>query len=167
MSISIQLDTLLEYTDWERELWRGWFATERAAACLVPIGPHGDGRMKTVGELVRHIFTAECRYVERMRGLPLTEQTAVPADDPAALFAFAAKERAAFRAFVTELPADRWDVPQEMTLLNKTVRLTPRKIVIHCALHEIRHWGQVATLLRFSGRTFQFQDFLFSPVDPA
>lgn len=167
MSITIPLDTLLDYTDWERELWRAWFLKEGAAALAVPVGPHGDGRMQTVGELVRHIFTAEKRYVERLTGAPLTEQGSIPANDVAALFTFAALGRREFRRLVAELPAARWDQPQEMSLLNRTVSLTPRKIVIHCLLHEIRHWGQVATLLRLTGRTAAVQDFLFSPVEPA
>lgn len=167
MSITIQLDTLLDYTDWERELWRAWFLKEGAPALAVPVGPHGDGRMKTVGELVRHIFTAEKRYVERLTGAPLTEQGSIRADDPAALFAFAALARREFRRLVAELPPARWDQPQEMAILDRKVTLTPRKVVIHCLLHEIRHWGQVATLLRLTGRSAAMQDFLFSPVDPA
>lgn len=167
MTLTIPLDTLLAYTDWERELWRTWFLKEGASALALPVGPHGDGRMKTVGELVRHIFTAEQRYVERMRGQPLTEQGSVPADDPVPLFAFAVASRARFREFVATWPAARWDIAQEMSLLGKSVTLTPRKVVIHCLLHEIRHWGQVATLLRLAGKTAGMQDFLFSPVDPA
>lgn len=167
MSITLQLDTLLDYTDWERELWRTWFQKEGPATLTAPVGPHGDGRMKSVGELVRHIFTAEKRYVERLSGAPLTEQGSIRVDDPAALFAFAALGRREFRRFVAELPPARWDQPQEMAILERKVSLTPRKVVIHCLLHEIRHWGQVATLLRLTGRTAAMQDFLFSPVDPA
>lgn len=165
-TLQVRLDTLLAYTDWERELWRAWFLKEGASALTVPVGPHGDGRMQSVGELVRHIFTAEQRYVERMLGQPLTDQGSIPADDPSALFTFAAAGRARFRAFVANCPEANWDIPQEMTLLGKTVSLTPRKVVIHCVLHEIRHWGQVATLLRVAGKTAGMQDFLFSPVDP-
>jgi len=31
-------------------------------------------------------------------------------------------------------------------------------------MHEIRHWAQIATLLRLQGLTDEFHDFLFSPV---
>ena len=34
----------------------------------------------------------------------------------------------------------------------------------HILLHEIRHWAQIATLLRVSGLTGEFHDFLFSPI---
>jgi uncharacterized damage-inducible protein DinB len=41
---------------------------------------------------------------------------------------------------------------------------TPKKIVIHVLVHEIRHWAQIATVLRAQGLTDEFHDFLFSPV---
>ena len=46
---------------------------EHLDALAVSIGPHGDGRMNTVGEVVWHIFSAEKRYVERMNDQPLTD----------------------------------------------------------------------------------------------
>jgi uncharacterized damage-inducible protein DinB len=68
------------------------------------------------------------------------------------------------REFVETLPAGDWDVPQEFTLMNNSLRATPRKIIVHVLMHEIRHWAQVATLLRLNGVAGEFHDFLFSPV---
>jgi uncharacterized damage-inducible protein DinB len=42
--------------------------------------------------------------------------------------------------------------------------VTPRKIIIHTLLHEVRHWAQISTLLRQNGFKIEFHDFLFSPV---
>jgi uncharacterized damage-inducible protein DinB len=61
-------------------------------------------------------------------------------------------------------PAKDWDVPQEFSLMNNSLRATPRKIVVHVLIHEIRHWAQIGTLLRLNGLTGEFHDFLFSPV---
>ncbi|PYV21615.1 MAG: hypothetical protein DMG27_20285 [Acidobacteria bacterium] len=52
----------------------------------------------------------------------------------------------------------------ELKFPNAVGTATPRKIVIHILLHEIRHWAQIATLLRVSGLTGEFHDFLFSPI---
>jgi uncharacterized damage-inducible protein DinB len=158
-------DHLLEYTDWQRESWHAWFTDQGAGALAVSIGPHGDGRLNTVGEVVRHIFSAETRYVERMRDLPLTEAAALPsADDIEALFAFGRKSRAALRSFISTLPADQLDVSRELTIVDHTRRLTPRKILVHVVLHEIRHWAQIATLLRLQGMKVDPHDFLLSSV---
>jgi uncharacterized damage-inducible protein DinB len=35
-------------------------------------------------------------------------------------------------------------------------------IIVHVLVHEIRHWAQIATLLRLNGVTGEFHDFLFS-----
>jgi uncharacterized damage-inducible protein DinB len=37
-------------------------------------------------------------------------------------------------------------------------------MVLQAVTHEIRHWAQVATLLRMSGRKPGSRDFLSSPV---
>jgi uncharacterized damage-inducible protein DinB len=158
-------DHLLDYTDWQRESWRAWFMREGAGALAISIGPHGDGRLNTVGEVVRHIFSAETRYVERMNDRPLTEPSDLPAaDDIDALFAFGQRSRAALRSFIATLPADQLDVARDLTIVNITRRLTPRKILVHVVLHEVRHWAQVATLLRLQGMKVDFHDFLLSPV---
>jgi uncharacterized damage-inducible protein DinB len=160
----LNYDHLLEYTDWQRESWQAWFKRQGAGALDVSVGPHGDGRFNTVGEVVRHIFSAEKRYVERMSDLPFTDTTLVPVHDIDALFAFGRDSRAALRSFVVTLPADQLDVARELTIVDTTRRLTPRKILAHVVLHEIRHWAQIATLLRLQGMNVDFHDFLRSPV---
>jgi uncharacterized damage-inducible protein DinB len=160
----VSLNDLLDYTDWERQEWHAWFAQQGVAALTITAGPHGDGRFGVVGDLVRHIFSAEKRYVERLSGRPLTDATSIPADNVEALFSFGQESRTGLREFIATFPAKNWDVPQEFAILNNLVRVTPRKIVIHVVLHEIRHWAQIATLLRLSGLKTAFHDFLGSPV---
>jgi uncharacterized damage-inducible protein DinB len=60
--------------------------------------------------------------------------------------------------------AQEWDVPKEFKILDFVIRATPRKIVVHILMHEIRHWAQIATLFRLNGFKVEFHDFLFSPV---
>lgn len=86
MNFQVSLAVLLDYTDWERNKWRSWFGRHGADPLKIGVGPHGDGRFTTVGDLVRHIFSAEKRYVERLSGRPLTDPAALPAGDPDALF---------------------------------------------------------------------------------
>jgi uncharacterized damage-inducible protein DinB len=166
MSFSmLNYDHLLEYTDWQRESWHAWFTRQGAGALRVSIGPHGDGRLNTVGEVVRHIFSAETRYVQRMDDRPLIDAPALPAaDDIDALFAFGRDSRAALRTFIARLPADQLDVARELMIVDRMRRLTPRKILVHVVLHEIRHWAQIATLLRLEGMKVDQHDFLLCPV---
>jgi len=43
--------------------------------------------------------------------------------------------------------------------MNSTIRVTPRKIVVHVLMDEIRHWPQVAALLRLNGIVAGFSTF--------
>jgi len=164
MAVHLSLDTLIDYTDWERQKWYDWFREHGEQVLKINAGPHGDGRFGTVGELVRHIFSAEKRYGERLSGRPLTDTAAIPTDNLEALFRFSQQSRKDLKELVEKFPAQDWDVPQDFKILNRHLRATPRKIVVHVLLHEIRHWAQMATLLRLNGLTGEFHDFLASPV---
>jgi uncharacterized damage-inducible protein DinB len=110
------------------------------------------------------MFSAEKRYIDRLSGRALTDTASVPNDHIEALFQFSQQSRKDLREFVERFPAQEWDVPQEHKILNYFLRATPRKIVVHILVHEIRHWAQIATLFRLHGLTDEFHDFLFSPV---
>ncbi len=81
MTFALSLEDLLAYTDWDRAQWHAWFRHQGPSALDVGLGANGDGRIKSVGELVRHIFSAEKRYVERALGTPLTDTTTVSTSD--------------------------------------------------------------------------------------
>ena len=161
---SLSLDDLLAYTSWEREKWHDCLRKHGASALEISAGPHGDGRFASVGDLVRHIFTAEKRYVERITGRTLTDFAAVPNNDIETLFQFSRESRKELQELIATYPEQGWDEVREFHLLGYFLRATPRKIVIHVLTHEIRHWAQIATLLRLNGMVDDFHDFLASPV---
>ena len=164
MPAHVSLDVLLAYTEWERHTWYAWFREHGAHALTIGVGPHGDGRFATVGDVVRHIFSAEKRYIDRLSGRALTDPASIPPDDVDALFEFSRQGRQDLREFISALPSQDWDTPRDFTILNRALRATPRKIVLHVLVHEIRHWAQIATLLRLQGLTVQPHDLLLSPV---
>lgn len=164
MSVQVGLDVLLAYTAWERGQWHAWFQQHGAAALATTVGPHTDGRFDSVGSLVRHIFSAETRYIDRLTGRPVTDTSSVPSDDVEALFALGLRSRDGLRAFCNAFPSTALDVPRELHLGSQRFVATPRKILLHVLVHEIKHWAQVATLLRLQGLTSGFHDVLFSPV---
>lgn len=163
-SLNLSLDNLIEYTNWERDLWHGWLQQHGDGVLAITAGPHGDGRFQTIGDLVRHIFSAEKRYVERLSNRPITDTASIPTNSVEALFQFGGQGRNDLLELIKTFPQQDWDVVRDLPLMNKVLRLTPRKIVVHVLLHEIRHWAQIGTLLRLNGLTAGFHDFLFSPV---
>jgi len=50
--LSLSLNDVLDYTDWERQKWYEWLGQHGDQGLKTSAGPHGDGRFETVGELV-------------------------------------------------------------------------------------------------------------------
>lgn len=164
MSVGLSFDELIEYTDWERQKWYERLRKAGDSALRLGAGPHGDGRFERVGDLIRHIFSAEKRYVERLLDHSLTDTTTIPTDHVETLFEFSGQSRKQLKEFVATFPTQRWDAPVEFMILNYKTTATPRKIITHVLVHEIRHWAQIGTLLRLNGIVDEFHDFLASPV---
>lgn len=160
----IDLNVLLEYTDWERQKWHELLRKHGDRILLTSTGANSEARFETLGDLVRHIFSAEKRYVERLSDKPLTDTAAISTENIEGLFTFGQQSRKALREFIDGLPAEQWDAPREYSMMNHPIRATPKKFIIHVLLHEIRHWAQIATLLRQNGLKADFHDFLFSPA---
>jgi len=66
MSIQISLNNLIDYTQWEREKWHDWLRQQGKNVLTTSTGPHGDGRFESIGDVIRHIFSAEKRYIDRL-----------------------------------------------------------------------------------------------------
>ena len=159
-----EIDYLLDYTEWDRAQWEAWLRSQGADVLLVDLGANTDGRIANVGELVRHIFSAEQRYVDRIQERPITETSTVPADDVDRLFDFGRQTRQQLRGLVDSLPAKRWDQPREVRIGPHERVITPKTMLVQSVTHEIRHWAQLATLLRLAGRPTGTHDFLLSGV---
>ena len=164
MPVQLGLSDLMDYTGWERQKWHDRLRQQGNEVLKLSVGPNGDGRFGTIGEVVRHIFSAEKRYVDRLSGRPITDTSSLPTDNLDVLFEFGEESRSELKKFVEEFPAEAWDVPFEFKLMNSVLRVTPKKIIVHVLVHEMRHWAQIATLLRLNGMTGEFHDFLFSPA---
>ncbi len=161
--LALTVDDLLEYTNWQRARWLTWFRDHPEALAL-SAGPNGDGRFTSVGDLVKHIFGAELRYVQRLQGQPLNDLATIPSDDIEALFSTGEAGRRTLTDLIAGLDASLWDVPREFVILTYNVTATPKKIVMHVLMHEIRHWAQIATICRLNGLVTEWSDFLASPV---
>src|SRR6516162_6645669 len=125
----LEFRDLMEYTEWERKKCHEFLRRQDPAVLKMTAGPHGDGRMQTIGDIIRHVFMAEKRYVERLTGRPLTEFTAIPSDNLEALFEFGVESRREYKELLESFPADEWDKMREMKILAYTVKVTPKKIV--------------------------------------
>jgi uncharacterized damage-inducible protein DinB len=138
--LALTAEDLIAYTAWQRARWQA-FLRQHPEALRLDAGPHGDGRFATIGDLVKHIFGAERRYVQRLTNQPLTDYNDVPSEDLDALFAIGDEGRRSLVSLLRTYPPDQWDTPRDFVILAFKMTATPKKVVLHVLMHEIRHWA--------------------------
>ena len=147
--LTLTYDELLRYTNAERDKWRGWFAAH-PAAIEAPI--HPAGRFPTAGKLIDHVFLVERRHLQRLTGGTLDTQTGLTGNNAPPLFDYGASVRRELEQFVADLEEDAAEVPRPVQVASGgEYMLTPRKLLFHILLHEIRHWAQIAMAVRLAG----------------
>jgi uncharacterized damage-inducible protein DinB len=122
----------------------------------------------TVGEFLQHIVAVELRYAQRLHGMVETPYELVTFESADAIFA--THDRAA--ALVRELKdhdTEFWETAiQFITRSGGELRVTRRTVYLHMLMHSIRHYAQLATLVRQAGVATDWpMDYLFMGVLPA
>jgi len=161
MSVAIQMDELLTWNDEASSFWKGHLEANPALLEL----PCGIGGAATVQDLVRHIWSAELRWAERLGGLPETPREVVPTGPLEALFELHGKAAQILRRVVAD-PQQDWDAPYTLEVPSLPAdrrTFSRRKALAHVLFHGQRHWAQLATLVRAAGFPSGFRgDLLFS-----
>ncbi|HMI44128.1 MAG TPA: DinB family protein [Gemmatimonadaceae bacterium] len=159
---ALRYATLLELTSTEHHRWHDWFV-ERPKAWAVPFA---TGRMATIGGVVAHIFAVEQRYAQRLQDREVTPWEGFRQTSIEDVFELGDNARAQLIDFLTSAPESELD--RELTfqtLTAGTVTASKHKIASNIFLHGIRHWGQIATVLRQQGFSEQWShDLLLTTV---
>ena len=149
MSLCLSLDEFLGYSSEECGKWERWFE-QQPAALGVPVQP--DGRFATVWRLIDHIFVTERRHTLRLIGDPnLPETTGVTEGDVAGLFGFGREARARLAAVAGGVRPEEAGAVREFRVRGVSYHFTPRKLIFHILMHEVRHWAQIAAAVRNAG----------------
>jgi uncharacterized damage-inducible protein DinB len=146
--LSLGYDELLRYTNEERQKWHDWLLAH-PAAMDAPVQP--DGRLPTVGKLIDHILLGERRFLQRLTGVPVSESTGLTGNNVPPLFAYGASVRRELEQYLSTLDEDEADQSRAFVIRDQTWNLTPRKMLFHILVHEIRHWAQIALAVRLAG----------------
>ena len=148
MTLNLSLDELLAWTAEERAKWLPWFKAN-PAALGAPVQP--GGRFPTVLSLIEHTFLVEVRHTRRLQRQELPTQTGVAPEDIDALWAYAGQGRAALKNYLPTLTGQDAKTPRDVVVPSGTSQMTPRKLLFHMGLHEVRHWAQIAAVVRMAG----------------
>ena len=153
--MNLGIDELLAYTDDEREKWHQWFAKNGNEPLKIALAAEAH---PTVGALILHCFWAEAWYVSLLRGEMLTEDSEyvkqnkdLPSDQAEAIFNFGRSGRSALWTFINSAKQDDWERIYEAEAGKFQLRGSARKLVSHLLVHEIRHWAQIAIVVRQQG----------------
>jgi uncharacterized damage-inducible protein DinB len=167
MSVSVDLQNLIAYTDHERAKWKAWFAADASARLATPF--QSGARFPIVGSLLNHVFWVEERHLSRLEGHPLPETEGAPVDDLNALFEYGNRVRGNLRRYVTTVDDKRFSEPITFSLRGgPMITVLRRKLAAHILLHEIRHFAQIAYAVRVASLEPPGEhDYFFAPIDLA
>ena len=142
-------DELIDYTNGERKKWHQWLAAHPEA---MNVSAQRQGRFPTVGGLIDHIFLVERRHLQRLIGkTPIVGQTGVVDTDVEGLFAFGDTTREDLVHYARGLSEEAATTVRQVDVRGQRIAMTPRKLLLHIFIHEIRHWAQIALALRNAG----------------
>ncbi len=155
---ALTAEELLAWNDKTAEQWRKLLEAHNDLLAL----PCDIAGVKSVGELMQHIVAAQLRYAERLSGLPATAYEEIKYSTPAELFATHAQGMDLFRGLLAD-PAYDWNEEVEFVTRRAGSLVATRKtFFIHAMTHGIRHYAQLATLVRQHGVTPDWpMDYLF------
>jgi uncharacterized damage-inducible protein DinB len=137
--------------------WRQLFEQHPDALSL-PCDIRGSS---TVADLLQHIVAAELRYADRLANEPVTDYARIPNSSAAELFNIHTQAINKLQSLLAN-PAIDWEQEIELhTRSEGTLIATRRAVLFHSMLHSMRHYAQLATLLRHHGITAGWSmDFL-------
>ena len=121
--------------------------------------------VSTVGGLLQHIVAVELRYAEQLSGLPPTEYVEIPYDSAAAIYA--THDRA--MKMMRELLASDLDWNGKFNFVTRSrgpARSARKSVLFHALMHGIRHYAQLATLVRQHGIKSEWpMDYIFMDIE--
>lgn len=156
----ITLKELLADNQASTAKWLTWFAANQPALDL----PCEIYNSNTVRGLLKHIFAVELRHSQRLTGSEVVAYDAIPVGSLEELARVHARALEALRSFLAKANEPALDeIISLQTVSAGTLQASRRKLFVHILLHSMRHWAQLATVLREAGYETNWpKDFLFS-----
>jgi len=146
--MNLTLKELLTYSEEEQDRWQNWFASHGDEPLRFPLS--GD-RMPSLGSMIQHALGTELWFAEHLGGAAITEWWTEPAGAAASLFELGTAAKRKLRQLIEHVPPEEWGRMVELQGGGRSFRVSVRKAVGNALVHEIRHWAQVAIIVRQHG----------------
>jgi uncharacterized damage-inducible protein DinB len=163
-SIGISFAALLRYNESEAMRWYAWLETQPHDLLDIPFGDAAK-RMGNVREMMWHTFITEWVYACVLNGEPYGGWDDFKRDSVTELFAIGDQARAGLRRYLADATEAEMASSRTLSAAGITISGSARKFLTHAFIHSIRHWAQLATVLRQHGYTLEWpHDFVLSDV---
>ena len=162
---AVEFGMLAGYVENETARWREWFETAPAEVLDLRFG---DGPQASVRALIKHIFAVELRYAQRLAGEPVSAYEDLLDFTVDELWQIHARANAVRRAYLADAAASA-DAMNHV-LVSETRKLgriesRAHTVLVHSLIHGIRHWAQIAMVLRQHGYGGLWEhDWLLNPA---
>jgi len=162
MSLNIPATDLLHWNDQTAAHWRDLLIAHPEILAL----PCDIRNAQTVAQLMQHIVAVELRFAQRLASEPESDYNTIPYDSAEALFATHERALNLLHPLLADA-AFNWSTEIEFqTLTAGRLRASRRTILVHLLMHSIRHYAQLATLVRTHGFTPDWaMDYLMTDVE--
>ena len=143
---ALSAEEMLAWNERTAQTWRQ-LVEEHPEVLAIPCDIYG---VRTVGQLLQHVVAVETRYAQRLAGVTETSYDDIPFGNAAEIFG---AHEAAMQGIRAELAkGGDWDAKFEFqTLTMGRARASRKTVFFHALMHSIRHYAQLATLVRQHG----------------
>ena len=161
---ALTAEELIAWNDTTATRWHAFF-TANPAALALPCDIHDAD---TVAHFLQHIVAAQLRHAQRLAGQPIDEYAAIPGLTPDEFLSSHNRALTLVRPLLAD-PTIDWAGQMEFNTLTAGRRRSSRRtLLFHAMLHGIRHYAQLATLVRQAGYTPNISgDYLLMDAHPA
>lgn len=159
----VEFRSLAAYVEHETDHWREWFSDAPSGVLDLPLGMHAEGTVRT---LVKHIFAVELRYAQRLVRQPVTGYEQLADDTVEHLWRIHRTAKSLRGRYLLTADAEELD----RLLVSQTRKLgrieaRAHTVLVHSLLHGVRHWAQIAAVLRQHGYGGLWEhDWLLNPA---
>ncbi len=139
-----------ELQEWVEHTSRGWkqVITAHPEILTFPCDIRGTN---SVAQLLQHIVAAELRYAEQLNELPQTPYEAIPYDSVETIYATHDRAMQLLTPLLNRDQAFWEEVLEFKTRSAGALRTSRRTVLVHMLTHSVRHYAQLATLVRQHG----------------
>lgn len=144
---ALTAEELMAWVDRTHEGWRGLLAAQ-PEVLLLPCDVAGGG---SVAGLLQHVMAVELRYAERLHGRAVSPYEQVANGSAEELHRTHEQAFGLLRGLLAEQETDWEETIEFETRTGGRWRATRRAVLVHLLMHSVRHYAQLATMVRQQG----------------